>query len=499
MTLDELLGKLEGVRKTSRGYEAKCPAHHDRTASLGVRETDDKILVTCGAGCATQAVLEVLGLKFSDLYTKSAGYDGRASRGEGERSPVRADPSSTPDATYVYQDEHGNELFQKLRFNLKDGKKKFTQRTMGPNGWLFDLDGVRRVPYRLPELLAGVALGETIYITEGEKDVERLRAEGKTVTCNPEGSNKWPAEYNEYFRGAKTVIIVADKDGPGRSHARAVRNALSGLVGEIHTVEALTGKDASDHLTAGHRVEEFVEVDLVRNYRKLNLFQPVPPVDWVVENVCVGGETTLLIADGGSGKSYFALALSLAVAAGQPFLGQRVKKGRVVYVDEEGSPDLALQRFHEFRATDEQKKQIDYLNATGVDLVNQPDRLIEDIKIASPVLVVIDSHSKVARKARDENSNTELSRVWDEGFLRLSRETRAAVLVIHHTSVSEFGPSRPRGASQIRNSADQVLTMFKDKDTDVMVVYASKPRRMTRTIRFVFDQGMYGTTLKEVS
>ena len=240
----------------------------------------------------------------------------------------------------------------------------------------------------------------------------------------------------------------------------------------------------SDWLTAEELAETVaITVPLTRperNYQPLNLFAPVPPVDWVVENIVVAGEATLLVADGGAGKSFFAMALSLAVAGGEPFLGNPVKQGRVMYVDEEGSPDLALQRLHQLGATDEQKRNLDYLNFVGVDLVRFPEKLIEDVHATNPVLVVIDSHAKVARMG-EENSNNEMGRVWDDGFLKLARDTRAAVLVIHHTS--SYGGSR--GATQIRNSADQVLTMTKNDDGS-QTVYASKPRRLTNRIIFEF-------------
>jgi RecA-family ATPase len=232
-------------------------------------------------------------------------------------------------------------------------------------------------------------------------------------------------------------------------------------------------------IAVGHGIVEQLRPG--RNYQPLNLFAPVPPIDWVVENIVVAGEATLLVADGGAGKSFFAMALSLAVTGGEPFLGNPVKPGRVMYVDEEGSPDLALQRLEQLGATAAQKRNLDYLNFVGVDLVRYPDKLIHDVQATSPVLVVIDSHAKVARMG-EENSNNEMGRVWDDGFLKIARDTRAAVLVIHHTSA--YGSSR--GATQIRNSADQVLTMKKNDD-GTQTVYASKPRRLTNSITFSFE------------
>lgn len=459
MTVDQILEKLEGVRKSGAGWTAKCPAHPDRNASLSIAKGEDQdVLLTCFAGCSFDDVMEALGVK-----------------GAGE-----------PEAIYRYTDEDGNELFQAVRFP----SKQFRYRHMVDGEWVWSMEGVRRVPYLLP-CINKKGDASTIYITEGEKDAEAITfgKPRKPATCNPMGAGKWRAEYNEFFRD-RNVVIVADKDKPGRDHARDVYKQLLPVAKQVWIVEAKEGKDASDHLEAGWGVADFVvwpEADCVqRHYRPLDLFVPVPEVDWVVEDIVVGGEATLLIADGGSGKSYFALAMGLAVAAGEPFLGCQVDQGKVMYVDEEGSPDLALQRFAELGATDEQKHNFDYLNFVGVDIVRHPRKLIEEALLVRPRLVVIDSHAKVTRTG-EENSNNEMGKAWDDGFLPLARETKAAVLVIHHTN----GYGSSRGASQIRNSADQVLTMERQSDGSQRV-YASKPRRMTKSIHFRFNQIGHG-------
>jgi putative DNA primase/helicase len=460
--LDQFLDRLDKTHRSGNGYEARCPSHEDMVTSLCIAENGNKLLVHCQAGCQTEDVVAALGLTMRDLF-----YD--SGREE-------------PEAVYEYKNDHGELLYEVLRFP----GKKFRQRRCDPETreLLWGLDGTHRVLYRLPEVIYAVEQGHTVYVCEGEKDVEALRAVGKAATCNAGGAGSWKSDYSDYLRGAK-VIIVADKDDPGMDHARKVARSLDGIAKSVHVVQAKTGKDAADHLAAGHSVEEFVQITLTDaklHYQPLNLFRPVPSVDWVVENVVVGGEATLLIADGGAGKSFFALAMSLAVASGEPFIGCKVRQGDVIYDDEEGSPDLALQRLAQLGATDEQKRRLHYLNFAGVDMVKHPERLIEDAKQIKPALIVIDSHSKVSRNASDENSNTELGRVWDDGFLKLARETKAAVLVIHHTN----GSGGSRGASQIRNSADQALTMQKQPDGS-QIVYASKPRRLTNRIHFEFQ------------
>ena len=70
--MEQILDKLEKVTKGASGqYSACCPAHPDSSPSLSLRELEDgKILVICHAGCETEKILEVLGLKLSDLAPK---------------------------------------------------------------------------------------------------------------------------------------------------------------------------------------------------------------------------------------------------------------------------------------------------------------------------------------------------------------------------------------------------------------------------------------------
>lgn len=69
MTVEDLLPRLEAVRRISRGYVARCPAHHpDKNPSLAVREGDRGILVRCWAGCELSQITAALGLSVRDLF-----------------------------------------------------------------------------------------------------------------------------------------------------------------------------------------------------------------------------------------------------------------------------------------------------------------------------------------------------------------------------------------------------------------------------------------------
>src|SRR2546428_2491890 len=84
-------------------------------------------------------------------------------------------------ATHDYNDVDGRLLYQAVRYEPKD----FKQRRPGENGaWIWDLDGVCRVLYGLPELSTADP-SSPVLIAEGEKDVETLRTLGLVGTTNP--------------------------------------------------------------------------------------------------------------------------------------------------------------------------------------------------------------------------------------------------------------------------------------------------------------------------
>ncbi len=71
MSLDVLLSRLEGVKKTGDDgkYKACCPSHNDRTPSLRIREMDDgRILLHCFAGCGIEEILAAVNISFAHLF-----------------------------------------------------------------------------------------------------------------------------------------------------------------------------------------------------------------------------------------------------------------------------------------------------------------------------------------------------------------------------------------------------------------------------------------------
>ena len=250
MTLREFQAVLtaRGCEPTGGGSQlsARCPAHEDKRASLSVSEASDgKVLICCHAGCKPEAICAKLGVKPADLFPAKP-------KGNGGKAAIVG--------TYDYRDEGGNLLYQSVRYYPKDFKQRKPDATQ-PDGWAWTTKGVRRVIYRLSETLAAIRRGEGIYIAEGEKDVLALVEHSFSATCNVGGAGKWRTEYGATLKGV-AVVIVADKDAPGREHAADVAAKLQGVAASVKVIELPdTGgkpvKDAADFFAAGGTAADF--------------------------------------------------------------------------------------------------------------------------------------------------------------------------------------------------------------------------------------------------
>src|SRR5215831_17586936 len=190
MTAQQILSQLKGVRRNGDGWLALCPAHDDHHPSLSLKDTrNGSVWIHCFAGCSVERVCSALGID-----TRSLNYEEPPGKGSGTQPGQNGSEIVN---VYDYIDEGGTLLFQVVR---RVGKR-FQQRRPTEDGrWIWNLNGVRRVLYRLPEILNADASG-TIFVTEGEKDTDRLTELGLLATTNPGGAGKWRSEYNEVLRG----------------------------------------------------------------------------------------------------------------------------------------------------------------------------------------------------------------------------------------------------------------------------------------------------------
>lgn len=249
---EPLLSRLKGVRPRKGGtaWSACCPAHNDDHPSLDIDHgSDGRLLLICRSrGCTVEGICQAIGL---DLYALFPPQPGAGHKRQG------------PTAEYVYRDATGKPAYRVLRYPPRDGKKVFAQERASAGSWVGGrgaMDGVTRLLYRLPELLAADA-NQPVYIVEGEKDVDALTRLGVVATCNSGGAGKW--QIDPAPLAGRDLVILPDNDMPGEAHTHDVLRKVYAVARSVRILKLpdLPHKgDVSDWLAMGHTAAELHEL-----------------------------------------------------------------------------------------------------------------------------------------------------------------------------------------------------------------------------------------------
>lgn len=373
--IDRVTDALKAHGSNGRGTNWQCPAHEDRSPSLSVVRGDKGAVLTCHAGCPTEDVVNAIGLTMADLFD--------------EPLPARQERPRTV-AQYHYVDEHGTVLLTVKRLEPGyDGERK-TFRQFAPDGTP-KVSGIRRVLYRLPDVLAAAREGATVFVVEGEKDADNLAQTGAIATCNIGGAGKWRDDYTAALAGSGEVIVIADRDEPGRKHAQQVADSVRRAGIPVRILQPAQGKDISDHLSAGlgyddlkpllseapepsddpgsddpadDAADEAVAPPEDRFPRidwKQAFATDFTNIDWLPGRILERGQQAALVGPGKAGKSIFVQYWIFCAITGRSFLGdERRPPLNVLYFDRENNLRDIVTRMAAFGASPEDLERLDY-------------------------------------------------------------------------------------------------------------------------------------------
>ena len=303
-TINQTFNRIvEQTKATSTGsggqYSGLCPAHNDRSPSLSLTLTEDRILIKCHSGCSINEICSGFGIKKSDLFRRCETDTKTNSNARKKNNNVQLNAEEkivfysskhkkrvTEISRYTYQKVDGSDAFFVIRTEPKDF------RPMTPDGKL-SLEGVERVPYRLPELLQGIEDSKPILLLEGEKDADRVAEMGFVATTFVGGTGKWRDEYLDYFRGAD-IVLVPDNDHPGIKGMQDIAEHLHGTTKSMKVLELPgLGERKEKH---GKDFSDWADID-GNDQKKLNEFiSDAPewsPLEVYDENLAVVEELNL--------------------------------------------------------------------------------------------------------------------------------------------------------------------------------------------------------------
>lgn len=470
--LNDILSLLKNVRRVGSGYTSRCPAHNDNKNSLSLKDGGNgKALFNCFAGCSYQDIIGALGIPTN-----------------GGESQKRFE------AIYNYTDETGTVLYQNVRYEGKD----FRWRHLDRNGReVWNLNNVRRIPYRLPDLLS-LPTHYDFVLAEGEKDADSLREKGLIATNH----KNWQSEFNYLLKGRK-VIIFQDHDRPGVKNAEKVAQVIFHDAKAVKIVDCFAGeplpdkhgKDVSDYLKA-HGFEELNEL-ILRTPNWEPLASPVvsseadqqelkvlrlsdvkaEEIVWLWKPFIPIGEFTIVEGIEGLGKSWISCALACAVAGGRklPFGdSEPLEPGNVLMLSAEDSLSHTVKpRLLSMNANLDRIFAIDEVFSFSdfKDLIKFEAVIIE----YQPKLVIIDPiFSYTGGKNLNQESD---SRPIARKLIEIAQKYNCAIAGVRHIGKAKGnGDARAAGLGSIawRASARSVLLVGKDEETGEKAVCQTK-------------------------
>ena len=459
------------------------PGHEDSTASFKIIGRGFHCF-----GCDTKGGVSdlIVALEFASTQSEAAQW-------------LEAKLGITPWAdvgVYPYQDASGVVAYESLRRERNNGgvrEKKFLMRVPRVDGsFEYKMRGCARVLYRLPDVIAASASGETVIVVEGEKDADRLASIGFTVTTNAGGAGwEWNAAFAEPLRGAKRIVVLTDSDMPGRAAAAHRGLLLLAICNDVRVLDLAPdradGFDVSDWLDMGHDARELQHlIDTTGAYvpelpsaakfsseisrgsvvTHLNTVDwnkvSIEAVDWALENRIPFAEFTIVEGDGGIGKTTMVLDIASRFSRGESMPdGTRHDAASVLVIAEEDRRSTVKARL---LAGEGDLSRIHLVASVGVDehyftLPTDARALLETIRSIGAKLVVIDALFNHFDDDINANKAQDVRRAL-RPIVDIAHESGAAIIGIRHW-VKTRGSAAERGIGSIdmRNIARSVVSV----------------------------------------
>lgn len=486
--------QLGKAKKQGGGFMCRCPAHEDRNPSLYVADGENGgLILKCHAGCTYSAILAAI--KARGLIDSAALLPPRSPEsddGRDELSIIVPVPTSAPNldwtklgkspptSLYAYRDGAGALLHYVGRWDSAGGRKEirpvlFGGANNGQGEWALRGFPAPRPLYGLEHLAKNPEA--PVLVVEGEKAAEAARSllpDWVVVSWSGGASSVAKAAWDP-LRG-RAVTLWPDNDEPGKKAMAEIADKLQSSAQSLRLVslpaELPAHWDLADQLPPGVDIKAVLAsaplagTGLRRHIVTAAelLAQPMPPQEFLIEPWLPKNGLAMIWAARGLGKTWFALTLAIAVAAGKDFLGYEVSRGEpVLFIDGEMALDELQQRVRSLCPNPPDKLHIlpsEALFRAGAPLnIKEPadqQRVLDAISALErervrPALIILDNLSSLTAGI-DENDNSALDGIirW---LLRM-RHSGVTVIFVHHANKS----GDQRGASR---REDQLNTSIK--------------------------------------
>ena len=539
METENILSRLSLVKRQGKGqYTALCPCHDDHRPSLAIKEGDKGVVMSCPVcGADGKAVMQALGLDVRELFYQPAQAQRLPQKPRGEE--------------YLYSDVLKKERFYVWNAQKQGYDKAFCWYHKEQGEWKKGKGEGQPPLYKWQNINWARRHGKTVYIVEGEKDVNTLTQKLRLpAVCSPHGAGrgrlekKWLSDYNRLFEGAD-VAILADNDKPGRELARHIARQLLPYARSVKLPDLsfeweglkekgdITDIFESDTPIPGKTLAETVALRLGSLTLTTPCVTPEQPgeqketepeqekqagskskyirlsevestaAEWLWYPYIPRGKITLMTADPGTGKTFLSLYLASQVSTGRPFYGETEYRepAAVVYqTAEDGISDTIKPRLEPMRPNFE---NIYIFNEEREALSLSSERIEEIMRDLSPSLMIFDPLQAYLGAAVDMHRANEVRPVLGR-IAHLAEKYRCAVLFIMHNSKSSQPTAlhRALGSVDIPAVARSMIMLGDDPESPgckLMCHEKSSLAAHGKSIRFAIEPHLGGITFSGYS
>lgn len=476
---------------------ACCPAHDDRKQSLKVSVGNNGgIVLHCHANCDTGDILSKAGLSIQDIMP------------EREAAPKSGFDFHNVVATYNYR--NGTR-------KLRDKNKNFLWQHQGPSGeWVSGRGDAPHVLYQ-----AGPVQGK-VYLVEGEKDADNVgKLELRAVSSENgagKGGKKWYPEYSAELDGLD-VVIIPDNDAVGREYMDTVAGEISRTARSVKLLDVkrimpdLPDKgdisDAIQRLGPEATLSKLAEVEASTDpwvpftiSSAATPYTATPASDFGEDQTSFTwypylpvGDYTVLMAPGGTGKTYFICAVAAAMSRGEALPGDIPPKGpqKVLIISAEDRGELLKKRLRACNADLSKVLILDCMASEGLNFTEGYSTFKATIQAHSPALVVIDPWHGFVGGDADLNKVNVVRPIFQK-LANVAKACECSLVLVSHVNKRAQGENinnAATGSTDFINAARSALYVIFDEDNDdgrIVIHTKSNYARRGRSVKFLIDR-----------
>lgn len=220
-------------------------------------------------------------------------------------------------------------------------------------------------------------------------------------------------------------------------------------------------------------------------------FSDAEDLEWIIDGLVAKGCITVIVGESGTGKTTLALQLSAAMMAGRPFLGLRLDKGDVFWIEQDQSASMTKDIIQKMYSHSPELEGLAYhaedFSPADYNWKEQSKLLITDLKERRSRMLILDAWEAMGLDNYNAMERT------SEALKRIRLIAEAAgvgVLILHHFKKQQDNfqkqIDRVHGAKALVNSSDCIL-FLKDNGKKIELRPSRKFRGYRRFSALLMD------------